>query len=367
MTRDVHMRGFRERTPVRDAIAVLERRVGPLGAEAVPLAGAAGRVAAEDVVARSSVPHFARAAMDGYATAAASIAGASAAAPVTLPVTGDSMPGRPFAGCSRPRRGRHVTTGAPVPEGADAVLVAELAGEVERDGERLLLARAPVAPGKHVGAIGEDVRAGAVVVARGRRLRPQGLGVLASVGAGEILVVRRPTTARGDHRRRAPAAREPARRPLHRRREQPHARRPRAPRRRLRGHGGARPRSSSRGARRHLRSARGRGADLRRILRRPQVHRPLALAEIGEVAVHHGVALRPAAPAGFGFLAGGRIAFLLPGNPVSCSSLRVRGLRAGPTPSAPSAACRGRGPTSAGAAGWTRRSSPRSGAPITCA
>ena len=193
MTHDVRMRGFRRRTPVRDALAVLGGRVAHLGAERVPVSVASGRVAAEDVAARCSVPQFVRAAMDGYALVAASIAGASEAAPAVLPILGDSMPGRPFAGAIGPGEAVRITTGAPVPEGADAVLMAEHAGEAERDGRPVLLARAAVAPGKHVGTVGEDVRAGAVVVARGRRLRPQDLGVLASVGVAEILAVRRPT------------------------------------------------------------------------------------------------------------------------------------------------------------------------------
>ena len=75
--RDVRMKGFRERTSVEEALALLERRVARLGAETVPVTRAAGRVAAADVAAVVDVPHFARAAMDGYALAGESTFGAT--------------------------------------------------------------------------------------------------------------------------------------------------------------------------------------------------------------------------------------------------------------------------------------------------
>lgn len=319
MTRDVRMRGFRDRTSVSAALTVLERRVGPLAEESVPLAEAAGRVAAADVTARASVPHFARSAMDGYALTAASIVAATADAPVEIPLRGDSMPGRPFAGILSAGEAVRITTGAPVPAGADAVLMAELGDEIERDGVRLLLARASLAAGKHVGAVGEDVHAGAVVVTRGRRLRPQDLGVLASVGVGAIRAVRRPSVGiviTGDEllppgsmptgpfivdanslmlaelARRDGAATVRIQRVSDRRAEV---------------------RDAIASATEDVVLISG-GSSVG-----PEDHAPLVLAELGEVAVH-GVAMRPASPAGFGFLGveRRRPAFLLPGNPVSC-------------------------------------------------
>ncbi|APR83473.1 Molybdopterin biosynthesis protein MoeA [Minicystis rosea] len=313
------MRGFRERTSVPVALAMLSERVGPLAAEAVPLADAAGRVAAEDVSARANVPHFARAAMDGFALVAASITGASASLPIEIPILGDALPGRPFAGAIQPGQAVRITTGAPVPAGADAVLMAEHADEIDRDGARVLRAREPIASGKHVGAIGEDVRAGAIVVTRGRRLRPQDLGVLASVGVPSIQAVRRPRVCiviTGDEllppgsmpegpfivdanslmlealaNRDGAASVSIVR--VRDRRELVRAAIAEAPEEVVLVSGG-----SSVG---------------------PEDHAPLVLAEIGEVTVH-GVAMRPSSPAGFGFFGEGRkqMAFLLPGNPVSC-------------------------------------------------
>ena len=313
------MRGFRERTSVSAALAVLEARVGALGAEDVPLAEAGGRVAAEDVTARVSVPHFARAAMDGFALAGESTFGASAYAPVELAVIGDALPGRPFAGAIRRGEAARIATGAPVPEGADAVLMAEHGDEIDRDGGRVLRAREPVAPGKHVGAVGEDVRAGTVVVARGRRLRPQDLGVLASVGVAAVRAVRRPRVrvvitgdellppgstpegafivdanslvldalARRDGAASVTIARVADRREL--------------------------VRDAIASAAEEVVLISG-GSSVG-----PEDHAPTVLAEIGEVAVH-GVTMRPSSPAGFGFFGAEKrqLAFLLPGNPVSC-------------------------------------------------
>ncbi len=317
--RDVRLRGFRERRSVKDALAVLEARVVQLPAEPVPLAAAAGRVAAEDVLARASVPHFARSAMDGFALAGESTFGASAAAPVELRIVGDSMPGRPFAASISRGEAVRITTGAPVPAGADAVLVAESADEVEQGGVRVLRAREPVAPGKHVGAVGEDVREGDRVVARGRRLRPQDLGVLAATFVPELLVVRRPRVRvliTGDEllapgsaptgpfivdtnglMLEALAWRDGAASVVI----------DRLPDRR------ERLREAFADATEEVVLVSG-GSSVG-----PEDHAPLVLAELGEVAVH-GVALRPASPSGFGFFGEGRrqVAFLLPGNPVSC-------------------------------------------------
>jgi len=313
------MRGFRERRSVSEALSLLEARVTALDAESVPLDGAAGRVLAEDVHARANVPHFARSAMDGYALTGESTFGASASASIELRVVGDSLPGRPFAGRIARNEAVRITTGAPVPEGADAVLMAEGADEVARGDARILRVREPVAPGKHIGAIGEDVREGDRIVSRGRRLRPQDLGVLAATGIAEVLAVRRPRVrivitgdevlppgsvptgafivdangpmlealAMRDGAASVAIARVPDRRELLRESI-----------------------ASSLSTVEEVVLVCG-GSSVG-----PEDHAPHVLAELGEVAVH-GVALRPASPAGFGFV-GNRLVFLLPGNPVSC-------------------------------------------------
>src|SRR5678815_1099194 len=186
--RDVRMHGFRERASVSAAIAILERRVSALGVERVGVGAAYGRVAAEAVVAGVDVPSFARSAMDGFAVVGESTFGASSQAPVELALIGETKAGRSFGGALRSGEAVRITTGAPIPTGADAVVMAEVA---EAIGDTVRV-REAVAPGKHVSAVGEDIRRGDLVVERGRRLRPQDVGVLASVGVAEIMVVRRP-------------------------------------------------------------------------------------------------------------------------------------------------------------------------------
>ncbi|VTS03677.1 molybdenum cofactor biosynthesis protein : Uncharacterized protein OS=Sorangium cellulosum So0157-2 GN=SCE1572_52485 PE=4 SV=1: MoeA_N: MoCF_biosynth: MoeA_C [Gemmata massiliana] len=185
---DVRMRGFRERASVDTVLTLLEERTSVLVSEAVPLLSAAGRVLAEPVVSAVDVPSFLRAAMDGFALHAADTAGA----PVPLAVVGEALPARPFAGTVAPGQVVRITTGAPIPTGVDAVLMAEFA-QIEPDGR--VLPRAVLAAGKHIVRVGEDVTRGREVLPADRRLRPQDVGVLASIGVGTVRVVRRPRVA----------------------------------------------------------------------------------------------------------------------------------------------------------------------------
>jgi molybdopterin molybdotransferase len=185
---DVRMRGFRERATVEAAWASAMDGVGPLPAEAVRVTECAGRVLAREVQSEVDVPAFRRATMDGFAVRAEDTYGASAYDPVILDLVGSSMPGRAEADSITPGGAGRIMTGAPVPEGADAVLRAEDA--VEKDGR--VEVRAPVARAKNVGRVGEDVDAGTTVLAKGRRLLPQDAGLLAAIGGTPVLVHRRP-------------------------------------------------------------------------------------------------------------------------------------------------------------------------------
>ena len=184
---DVRMKGFARRTTVADALAWLDAHCAGLPEESVPVSEAAGRVLARDVTSGVDVPGFTRSMMDGFALRAADSLGASPYNRLALEVVGESLPGRAFEGRVEPGQAVRIMTGAPLPEGADAVLPAEV---VEIQTGRIL-AQAAVSPGKHVGRAGEDVAAGTVILAAGRVLRPQDVGVLASIGAGEVPVVRR--------------------------------------------------------------------------------------------------------------------------------------------------------------------------------
>src|SRR5215470_20402640 len=121
MNHDVRMRGFPERAEVAAVLALLEARLTSLPAETVPLHQAAGRVLAAEVRAACAVPGFDRAAMDGYALRGSETFGASAYNPLEFAVIGEALPGRPFAGSVAAGQAVRIMTGAPLPDGADAV------------------------------------------------------------------------------------------------------------------------------------------------------------------------------------------------------------------------------------------------------
>lgn len=190
ITGDVRMRGFARRHTVDAALELLDAQLHPLDAESLPLREAAGRVLAEDIASDVDVPSFDRATMDGYAVVADTTEGATAYNPLPLRVIGDSFPGRPFGGAVAVGEAVRIMTGAPLPAGADAVLPAEWIDSAGASSH--VNALAAVSPGKHVGLRGEDVVHGTTVLHRGRALRPQDLGLLSSIGRGQVQVVRRP-------------------------------------------------------------------------------------------------------------------------------------------------------------------------------
>lgn len=306
------MRGFKERQDVAQVQALIRQRVQALSAETVALAQAAGRALAAPVVSEVDVPAFPRSAMDGYALRSEETFGAGAYNPLSFRVVGEVTPGRSFDRALQPGEAVRIMTGAPIPEGADAVLMAEYTSEA--DG--VMTATEAVAPRKNIGRIGEDIRQGTEVFRPPRRLRPQDLGVLASIGVGEVAVHRRPRVTLL-----------------------------------ITGNELLKPGEKPRGAMivdsnsvmlealiardggevaevRHLPDDRELIRDS--LLNAPgdllvttggtsvgvEDHAPTLIAEEGELLVH-GVAMRPSAPTGMGVV-GGRPVFLLPGNPVSC-------------------------------------------------
>jgi molybdopterin molybdotransferase len=156
----------------------------PLPAEPVALADAAGRVLAADVIADADVPRFGNSAMDGFAVRSDASSG-------PLPVVDESRAGAPASSALAPGEAIRISTGAVVPDGADAVVPVEQAREA--DGH-VTLAVAP-APGQHVRRAGEDLRAGAVVLRAGTPLGAGALGVAVGAGAGALSCARRPRVA----------------------------------------------------------------------------------------------------------------------------------------------------------------------------
>ncbi|MDJ0923952.1 MAG: molybdopterin-binding protein [Acidimicrobiia bacterium] len=185
---DVRMRGFRERATVAQARKAALDGVEHLAVEPVSLHACSGRVLGEDVVSRFDVPAFRRATMDGYAVRADDTFGASAYSPIELSVVGESLPGAGASLQVQPGAAVRIMTGAPVPDGADAVLRAEDA--VEAKGSVRVSAAVP--PGKNVGRVGEDIAVDDRVLTTGRRLLAQDVGLLSSIGHSPVLVIRRP-------------------------------------------------------------------------------------------------------------------------------------------------------------------------------
>jgi molybdopterin molybdotransferase len=313
---DVRMRGFTTRADVEPVIALVRDLARPLGPEEVLLDAAAGRVLATDAAAPRAVPAFARAAMDGYALRGEETFGATDYSPLTFRLLGDALPGRPFSGTVGPGAAVRIMTGAPLPAGADAVVMAEYASEGSDPAGAEVSVTEPVAPGRHVGQVGEDIEAGQLLLGAGRVLRPQDVGLLASVGLARVPVIRQPVVRlviTGDELvspGAVPAGAQivdsnslmlealvrrdggiPRRDPIV-------PDRPEAVAAALLDPAGdvvVVSGGSSVGA---------------------EDHAPVIVAKHGELLVH-GVAMRPSSPFGFGRL-DGRLVFLLPGNPVSC-------------------------------------------------
>lgn len=309
---DIRMRGFRQRAPVEEVWHWLEGWIQPATTEEVPVGAAHGRVLGETVTAPEPIPPFPRAAMDGYALRGAETVGAGPYNPLEFRVAGESLPGRPYPGALPAGGAVRIMTGAPVPEGADAVLPAEYA---EEEGDRVA-ATADVPPRKHVGPTGEDVAEGEYLLDPGRVLRPQDAGLIASLGRDRVQVVTAPRVrlvVTGDELAAPGTVRGAA---------QIYDANSTVLRGLVDRDGGRVVRTERVGddpeAIRQLLTAGG--ADLVIVTGGSSVgaedHAPRLLAEAGELAFH-GVAMRPSAPTGLGRI-GEVPVFLLPGNPVSC-------------------------------------------------
>ncbi len=163
----------------------------PLEPERIPIMEALDRVLAEDVVAEMDIPPLPNTAMDGYAMRVADVAEASPEKPARLKVVADLAAGYVLEEPIQPGTAVRIMTGAPIPPGAEAVVPFE---NVEVDGDEVLVFK-PYATWKNIRHAGEDVKAGQVVLPKGKTLRPQEIGMLAALGRPTALVHRRPRVA----------------------------------------------------------------------------------------------------------------------------------------------------------------------------
>ena len=302
---------------VEAARARMLARAAPLGAETAPLDEALGRVLAADIIATRDQPPFAASAMDGWAVR-------STDTPGRLTIVGESAAGHSFAGVVGPGQTVRIFTGAPVPDGADAIVIQE---DVVREGATAVVPA--VTHPRHIRAAGLDFRAGDTLLAAGSRLDPWRLALAAAGGRAEIEVSRRPRVivmATGEEIV-APG----------------HAARPdqifdsgsttlAALVRSLGGEAEALPRVGD-----HVdaiaKAARAAGSDLLVTLGGASVGdhdlvKP-ALGRLGLTLEVESISMRPGKPTWFGVLADGRRVLGLPGNPASalvCAELFLRPL-----------------------------------------
>jgi len=187
----VRMRGFARYVRLDDALKTILSHVRPVGVETAKFDQALGRVLAEDVVSKVDVPPFDRSAVDGYAVRTSDTFGASESKPVGLRIVGSVAIGSPAK--LRVRKGEvaKIMTGAPMPAGADAVVMLENT----RANNKKLDVYVPLTPGKNVSARGEDVKRGYIVLKCGHKLRPQDVGMLGSLSKMYVRVSRRPSVA----------------------------------------------------------------------------------------------------------------------------------------------------------------------------
>jgi molybdopterin molybdotransferase len=172
---------------VEEALDAVRKRCAALPAQRCSLAAARDCVLAVEVRSDLDLPPFDKALVDGYAVRSADLNGAGDDRRLTVgeEITAGRLPTRPLG----PREAAAIMTGAPLPAGADAVVMIE---KTRRQGDTIMIDDPVVVPGKARLARGRELKAGDVVARRGERLSPARLGVLASVGHTEVLVVPRP-------------------------------------------------------------------------------------------------------------------------------------------------------------------------------
>ncbi len=176
---------------VQEALDKILCQIQFKGVERVPLGQALGRVLAEDIVSRINNPPLDNSAMDGYALIAEDIESATPENPVKLEVVEEIAAGYTAKGTLKPGQTMRIMTGAPIPPGANAVLMQE---DTQKDGDSILcLDKADVE--ENIREAGEDVRIGEGVLKKGTTLSPAHIGMLAVIGRSQIAVSQRPTVS----------------------------------------------------------------------------------------------------------------------------------------------------------------------------
>jgi len=183
--------------PLDEALERILDGVQPLPVETVAVEDARGRILAEALTARLTLPPGDDSAMDGFAVRSNDLADASGERPVTLPVVGESAAGRPFARRLEPGTAIRILTGALVPEGADSVVPVELTDAQPgiADLPATVTFRSTPSPGAHIRRAGSDLGEGDLLAEAGTTLRPATIALLVAAGWAKVPVHRRPRVA----------------------------------------------------------------------------------------------------------------------------------------------------------------------------
>jgi len=182
-----------ETMSVEEARALLLDRIRPTEVERVELLASLGRVLAEDLASDIDVAPFDNSAMDGFAVRAEDVGDASPESPAELVVVEEIPAGHPPTRAIGPGEASRIMTGAPMPEGADAVVMIEYSKPLDSgDGRARVALERAARPGENVRGRGEEVRAGDIVVGAGERIGPATIGLLAATGHALVPVHRRP-------------------------------------------------------------------------------------------------------------------------------------------------------------------------------
>lgn len=176
---------------VEAALDHVARHVRPLAAERIAVGEALGRVLAEDVASDVDSPPHDKSIVDGYAVRSADLAQHPVTLTVLEEVVAGAVPSKPVT----PGAATRIMTGAPVPDGADAIVMVEQTETLAGEPQRVIVRSPPLAAGRNILRLGASLRRGDVVLRAGHRVRPIEIGLLSEVGRTHVQAVRRPKAA----------------------------------------------------------------------------------------------------------------------------------------------------------------------------
>jgi molybdopterin molybdotransferase len=181
--------GFKKLISLHELMEIIQQFSFPLHVESHSVMESCQRILAEDIQAGIAVPSFAKSAMDGYAVRAEDSYHASPTKRISLHIADHITPGNFSSHALQPGEAIEISTGAPIPDGADAVVMVEYCESKNPD--EIWISK-PVSPGENVITIGSDIRQGEVVLCKGTYINPAKIGVLSALGLQEVKVVKKP-------------------------------------------------------------------------------------------------------------------------------------------------------------------------------